>query len=105
MSNKRFKCTRSWARHTAGEIIPEHEYNMLPFEIKNGHHFVEVVSVTSEKLGEIAKTHDIQITNVEFKNPIEPVLDDAEITVAIDSMVDPNNTKSKYNKLRKNGNQ
>lgn len=36
---KFYRCVRPWARHSIGEVIPEHEYNKLPHEIKQHKNF------------------------------------------------------------------
>lgn len=47
---KHYLCVRPWKRHSVGEIIPEHEYNKLPYEIKQHGNFEaisEVIEVTN----------------------------------------------------------
>lgn len=60
-------CTRSWARHTQGDVINEWEWRKLPFEVKNSCFTkVEAVPVTSVK--------DVAII-LANEQPTEPVLD------------------------------
>lgn len=50
--SKKFKCVTGWARHSVGDVIPESEYNRLPFEIKQHGNFEEIPEVIEQSFRE-----------------------------------------------------
>lgn len=69
---KFYKCVTPWKRHSVGEIIPEHEYNKLPHEIKQHGNFeaiseiIEVTNVTGfgEPLDDSSGFVEISVTGI-----------------------------------------
>ena len=67
-----YLCVRPWKRHSVGEIIPEHEYNRLPHEIKQHGNFeaiseiIEVTNVTGfgEPLDDSSGFVEIPVTGI-----------------------------------------
>lgn len=50
--SKKFKCVSGWSRHSVGDVIPESEYNRLPFEIKQHGNFEEIPEVIEQAFRE-----------------------------------------------------
>lgn len=58
---KFYRCVNAWKRHAAGEVIPEHEYNRLPFEIKQHKNFELIDDAVIAGVGESEGTAGGQI--------------------------------------------
>lgn len=67
MSTTQYICTRSWVRHTQGEVINEWEWRKLPFEVKDSC-FTKVEPVP------VASVKDVAIILANEQLP-EPILD------------------------------
>lgn len=98
--SKQYKCVTAWVRHSKGTIIPEHEYNKLPHEIKQAGSFVEVVEVPDTVVPVVK-----DIPEVVYESPIEVdspvVVDEEPIDPALSNVIiDPfnNDRKNKNNR-------
>jgi hypothetical protein len=67
----KYKCIRSWARHSIGDVVEEYEYNRLPHEIKG---------VNFEPLQVVQVVQDVAINpEVSIPAPIDFADDAVEI--------------------------
>lgn len=96
MSTTQYICTRSWARHTHGEVINEWEWRKLPFEVKDSCFTkVEPVPVTSVK--------DVAII-LANEQPTEPILDNILTNSNTDNNVEVKTTGTEQSTTAKEEN-
>lgn len=118
---KKFKCVTGWSRHSVGDVIPESEYNRLPFEIKQHGNFEEIPEIIEQVFQEgfqaivvepkyltVDETTDGALYSVDDEattfTEIPPLPDDLEppafdVPVTVDPFADE--AKPKVNKLKK----
>lgn len=87
---KFYRCITTWKRHSVGEVIPEYEYNKLPFEIKQHKNFELIDNVA------IVETIPVPIIDSPNENAEAPAPVEILITSDAEALLDAPTSDNKH---------